>query len=487
MKTEHLSMGSGGKIFQLLFLVTAVLAGVSVHLMLLSSVALAKHSSRTEGGQLVSGQITHTIYLPILYSYKTFFIPGVQMGGQISGTRLSRAVDARVQWIRFSAFHWDAIEPTRTSPPTYRWWVVDEDSLRNASANGMEVIAIVQFTPYWAQKYPGSYCGPIKESALDEFAQFLTALVSRYSQPPYNVHYWELGNEPDAPVWYNHSVFGCWGEDGDTYYGGRYYAQMLKTAYPVIKGADSQAKVLIGGLLLDRPSGGSDNSPRFLEGILVGGGGPYFDIVSFHGYPQYSGYTQDWELNFPAWNSRGGVVAGKVQFIRETLARYGYDKSIMHTESGLLCNERSSYCNPPTSAFYQAQAAYVPRLYVRNTAIDIMGTTWYTLDGPGWRYGSLLDANQNPRLSYEAYQFMTEELEGAACASPVVGYADVTGYVCSKPGKLVHVLWSPDATPRAVTLPSNFSQAFDLYGNPITPSGDTIQVGFAPVYLELTP
>lgn len=475
------------RVTQLLLLSSVILAGVIASLLLLPSIAVAKQNPRTGEYQPTSSQVTSTVFLPTLHSYKTPFIPGVQMNGQIAGTRLTRAVNARVHWVRFSAYPWDAIEPVRTSPPTYRWWVVDEDSLRNASANGMEVVAIVQFTPYWAQKYPGSYCGPIKENALDEFAQFLTALVSRYKQPPYNVRYWELGNEPDAPIWYNHSAFGCWGDQSDSFYGGRYYAQMLKLAYPAIKAADPQAQVLIGGLLLDHPTGGADNSPRFLEGILVGGGGSYFDIVSFHGYAQYSGYTQDWELNFPAWSSRGGVVAGKAQFIRETLSRYGYHKPLMHTEAALLCNEHEPYCNPPTSAFYQAQAAYVPRVYVRNTATDIMGTTWFTLDGPGWRNGGLLDASQNPRPAYDAYQFMTQELDGSACARLGSGYAGVTGYACSRPGKIVHVLWSPDKTPHTVTLPPNFNQAYNLYGNLITPLWNTIQVGFDPVYLELMP
>jgi hypothetical protein len=159
----------------------------------------------------------------------------------------------------------------------------------------------------------------------------------------------------------------------------------------------------------------------------------------------------------------------------------------MHTEGGLICNEDNAYCNPPASIFFEAQAAYVPRLFVRNSAIDIIATTWFTLDGPGWRYGSLLDANQNPRPAYYAYQFMSQELDGTACSGAVLDYAGVTGYACRSPGKVIHVLWSPDNTWRTVVLPPNFSQAFDLYGNPIVPAGNTIQAGFAPVYLELAP
>ena len=36
----------------------------------------------------------------------------------------------------------------------------------------------------------------------------------------------------------------------DPYYGGGYYAEMLKIVYPQIKAADPEAQILIGGLLL---------------------------------------------------------------------------------------------------------------------------------------------------------------------------------------------------------------------------------------------
>ena len=49
--------------------------------------------------------------------------------------------------------------------------------------NGLKVIAVVKYTPDWAQKYPGSACGPIKSTAFADFAEFLTAPVNRYKEP----------------------------------------------------------------------------------------------------------------------------------------------------------------------------------------------------------------------------------------------------------------------------------------------------------------
>ena len=74
------------------------------------------------------------------------------------------------------------------------------------------------------------------------------------------------------------------GDINDPYFGGEFYAQMLKAAYPAIKAADPQAQVLVGGLLLDNPDVATNNTALFLEGILRGGGSPFFDAVSFHCY-----------------------------------------------------------------------------------------------------------------------------------------------------------------------------------------------------------
>ena len=89
-------------------------------------------------------------------------------------------------------------------------------------------------------------CGPIKPDALNAFGDFLFEAVSRYSLPPYNVTYWELGNEPDVDWNVANSAmpFGCWGDASDPYFGGGYYAEMLKVAYPQIKAANPEARVL---------------------------------------------------------------------------------------------------------------------------------------------------------------------------------------------------------------------------------------------------
>jgi hypothetical protein len=434
-----------------------------------------------------------TAYLPLVS--RQFPPPPPIFGTEmkrISTQNANLASDGGVHWVRFQTFDWDEIEPNRTTPPSYDWTSVKEVGLKNAADNGMQVIATIKFTPTWAQKVPGAFCGPIKQDALDEYAQFLTALVKRYSAPPYYVRYWELGNEPDVdPKLVDpRNDFGCWGNENDPYYGGGYYAQMLKAAYPAIKNADPSAQVLIGGLLLDcdptHPPQGRDCKPaRFFEGILRNGGANFFDIVSFHGYPLYDG-TLKWDEAFPSWEHRGGVVLGKINFLKQVMASYGVDKPLMHTEGALLCNENTPICNPPQPEFFQDQADYVVWLFVRNWAEGLRGSVWYQFEGPGWRYSGLLDANQQPKPAYEALKFLAQELGNATYVKRVSRYPVLRGYEFSAPGKRVWVLWAPDDQLHTITLPPDLHKVFDKYGKDITPAGSTITV-MSPIYLELAP
>ncbi len=404
-----------------------------------------------------------------------------------------------LQLIRHNALVWHDIEPTEGM----REWEVAadlENKLINASQSGLSTILIVRGTPQWAQKYPGSYCGPITQGKLEAFADFLSEAVKRYSIPPYKVKFWELGNEPDVDpslVSFN-SVFGCWGDQNDQFYGGGYYAEMLKVVYPAIKAADPDATVLIGGLLLDcdptQPPEGKDCKPgRFLEGILNNGGGDYFDAVSFHGYTHYFGPSTDipnqlfFDDHHPDWGHRGGVVIGKIDYLRQVMTNFIIDKPIYHTEGALLCLEGNPIdCSPPGEDFYDSQADYVVRMYVRNWANGVSGTIWYQFEGPGWRYGGLLDENQNPKPAYEALRTLITELSEAEYFGVLTSYDGLEGYEFNTPSKRIWVLWSPDEVDIQIQLPENVDVVLDKFGQNITPDGRDIIVK-NPIYVELIP
>ena len=106
--------------------------------------------------------ITHNyVYLPLLSIF------GAQMNDVIDESQgLSQAVNGGVYWVRFDAFDWDRIEPVQTVPSTFLWENVDEGSLLRASQNGLNVIAVVKYTPDWAQKIPRIGLRPDKKHGL---------------------------------------------------------------------------------------------------------------------------------------------------------------------------------------------------------------------------------------------------------------------------------------------------------------------------------
>jgi hypothetical protein len=406
--------------------------------------------------------------------------------------------DSGLNLIRHNALVWHEIEEIEGE----RNWdaAADlEEFLITASENGLEVILIVRGTPTWAQLVEGSFCGPIKPDKLAAFKDFMFAAVSRYSAPPFNVKFWELGNEPDVDTSAvrPNSVFGCWGDKTDPDYGGGYYTEMLKTVYPAIKEADSESQVLLGGLLLDcdpvyPPAGEQCGSGNFCSGVLRNGGGDYFDIVSFHAYPYYSGPSYGfpslyYDVHHPKWENRGGVVLGKIQFIRQVMATYNVVKPLLHTEGSLLCHPQNTIdCEPPGEGFFEAQADYVPRLYVRNWANDVSGTIWYQFEGPGWRFGGLLDDEQNPKPAFQALKALTDKISGMKFSKPLTNYDRLEAYEFVSDEKTVWVLWSPDEVDVQIDLPENLSAVYDKYGQEITPDNNQITVK-SPIFFELNP
>ena len=401
---------------------------------------------------------------------------GIQMDYQLDDSGLQQTVAAGAHWLRFDAFDWDRIEPQSAVPAVYRWDQVDEAGLQRAAQKGLEIIAVVKYVPEWARKHPESGCGPIRPEALGRFAKFLSALVKRYKGPPYNIKYWELGNEPDAPIWPGRVVYGCWGDQNDPYFGGAQYAQMLKAAFPAIKAADPEARVLLGGLLLDNPKEDPHTMARFLEGILKGGGGAYFDLLSFHGYSYFWGTAG--LIRNHNWPGSGTSVTERIAFIKNVLKRYGL------THKPLINTEVALYCDADTPECLETQAIFIPRAYAEGIAAGLQAVIYYVLISD-FRNIGLLRWDSTPRPSYRAYQTASSFLTKARYAGPPTGYPPgITGFSFVPPtGGFLDLVWSRDGAPTPVTLPPG-SSAFDRYGSPLDSSSDPLAVGYGPVYIK---
>lgn len=440
-----------------------------------------------------------TTYLPIIINRQPLAsIFGVETSLTSSG--FSYIADARSNWVRYNGLLWSLVEEIKGE----RDWstVVNLDnSLLRASQKGIETILIVRSTPTWAQEIPGAACGPIKTSEINAFGQFMYDAVMRYSRPPFNVHYWEIWNEPD--VKYVESMadepFGCWGDEADENYGGGYYAEVLKVIYPMMKAANPRINVLVGGLLLDCDPGPDpniceelkkdDKPSKYLTGMLENGGASFFDGISFHAYDYYQGalgvYSNaNWDAS---WNTTGPVSTVKAAYIREILETYSVTgKSIINTEAAVICGNSS---DPPgsegceaedDSLYEQTKARYVTQSYATSIVDELEANIWYSLYG--WRNSGLLYMDSTPRPAYYAYKSARSILQDSTLSRDLTYDPYYTLYEFSRNGRLVWVLWSLDGANHTVTLPYLPLAAYDFMGNPLNLSL-TIDITLDPIYL----
>jgi hypothetical protein len=487
--------------------------------LILGCLAVPSFVPATEGGtelssprvaQAAEAVFTRTQYLPLIiqrfYARSVF---GVEMRQIDSANGLEQVGQAGTTWVRFNGVRWADVEPQEGAR---NWSALAglEEGLRRAAQENLQVVMVVRHTPEWARKYPLVSCGPIKEEKLLSFGVFLHDLVSRYSAPPYNVKYWELYNEPEVDPYVAMQIdagdpFGCWGDPADIYYGGRYYAEMLKYAYAGIKTADPASQVLVGGLLLDcdhRTVCVGQAHPRFFEGILVNNGGNYFDGVAFHSY-DYFLYGTVGAYNSPNWRSRstttGPALIAKARFLKDFLAMYNVTgKFLMSTETALLCGNfwdpPGGYgCEPdPGSPFENIKANYVVHSYTAAIAEGLRASVWYHVQG--WRNSGLLNTDLTPRPAYLAFEFARRKLGNATFLEEIEsqdlgGETGLKGYKFQRPsGRRIWVLWSLTRDEHAIVLPGAPVAVWDLLGNPVTPgAGNSLTVTLKPLYIEWDP
>ncbi len=488
----------------LLFIGAVVLlGGIDQHE---SNIALANISTN-EPGESVTVNSHPVVYLPLIISSNPSPF-GVESSTPLEqGTTLyTRTVELGVRWVRLNRISWRLLQPTQGGQIQWENLAAFEDELRALRAAGLRPIVIVDDYPLWATLGRSgidgqpAYCDALKDEAFDDFARFLQALVSRYKSPEFDVHDWELGNEPDVDpaLVPSTSPFGCWGDAEDPYYGGERYGRMLAAVAEVIKAEDPTARIWIGGLLLDRPETnqpGRGKPELFLEGILRAGGAPHFDTVAYHAYTVYAGQRYDYDLKNNPWTSWGGSVLGKARYLQEVLARYGADKPLFLNETGLACPDYYDWCQDPDDRFFQAQADHLVRSFVRGLSGDVHGFIWYTVNGPGWRHTGLLDADGSPKPVYTAYQVLIRQLRHRRYAGKA-NYGDgIEGYTFCEGWehlKCIDVVWAIEDEVLTASVPQDqFLSALNRDGAPLAPAIEggsyQIQVGFDPVYILYRP
>jgi len=425
--------------------------------------------------------INTTIYLPLVANYWADVTPnfGVQFYGNLNAASgLDTIAEAGARWVRVP-INWAAIEPVNTTPEHYNWTSLDL-SIENATAHDINLVLILGGQPAWAAEYP---MGPVYDTA--ELHEFLGALVERYSE----VTYFEIYNEPD-----NASVehaelggFGYWGNNGTG------YAGLLRGLYPVIKSANPEAQVVIGGLALDYyEDQGGIFVRSFLDDVLAAcQGHDCFDVMNFHYYPPFR----------PNWEPYGRDIIGKANYVRQKLAEYGFESM------PVICTE-FSWSGGGNWGTDKLQSDYVVKGYVRTMAARLPIAIWFMKhDGGQVDLPGLLDRNLQPKPAYYAYQVMTQQLQHAIYQRPLniveTGSSSMEGYIFQVGRHRMDVVWtegstwnSQDAPVLPYTVTASRLLVIDKWGNEVlyTDAQDdvmdqriTIMVDDSPLYLVYEP
>ena len=363
---------------------------------------------------------------------------------------------------------WVAVEPLNTTPDRFHWEAYDSPLTRISTA-GLAALVSINECPPWACTHS---VGPLDQASPDDMAAFMRALVSRYSRPPYNVHNWELFNEPDQTHqpgdygWGHHSVE---------------YAAMLKAVVPAMRAADPQARIFLGGLAYDWFT--TENGPfvhSFLADILSLAP-DYFDYANFHYYPQ--------NIHWP-------TIAGKVAELEAIMDAANVHKPLVCTETGLTSSTNPEFRIPNIGASSPAlQARWLVQVHAQGFASGVEMITWFTTqdfdtDVAGWQIfteAGLLRRDGSPKPVYNAYQTWIREIGDAPyarqlSAADLGGLPGAEGYEFTRPDGRIWVLWG-DGSGGSLALPGTTSLARDLYGRPLT--GLRVPLGRDPIYIQV--
>jgi hypothetical protein len=183
-------------------------------------------------------------------------------------------------FVRFD-LDWANVQPTNAT--TYDWSTFDR-LIDGMVSHGLKPLPIVNRAPAWATTSVTDSFGVTRQTSypanMAQFATFCAAAVSRYKD---RVKHWEIWNEPN--------LSGSWFPTPSVVQ----FSNMLKAAYPAIKGADPTAVVISGGL---SPAPADDVDPitaqhpypahkgeiGFVQGIYSNGAGGSFDHMGIHPY-----------------------------------------------------------------------------------------------------------------------------------------------------------------------------------------------------------
>jgi Cellulase (glycosyl hydrolase family 5)/Bacterial Ig domain len=307
--------------------------------------------------------------------------PAAAPGVVLANTSTPRIADLRAlgtHWVRVFAT-WPDLEPT---PGVYSTaWLANYEKLFAELPPGTKVIVDVVQTPAWETGSSNDLTPPANPQ---DYAAFVGGLALRWGP---RVAAYEIWNEEDAPGWWVGAPEPA------------AYAALLRATYPVVKAAEPNATVLVGGL--------TGNDYPFVEALYADGAKGSFDAVAVH---------TDTACN----------VASPYEFLRlsdermmpDSFLAYrevhaamlaaGDDKPIWMTElswrtTGAECSEGAWAGQKLQGVTEEQQASYLAQAYhclAQDPYVQV--ALWFPLQDEGADVAGLLRSNGSRKPSFAA-------------------------------------------------------------------------------------
>lgn len=290
--------------------------------------------------------------------------------------------------------HWDEVAPTRPAhprdpeDPAYNWGAID-NVVREASEYGIDLAALIQRAPGWANGGRSPIWAPTSPRT---FADFAYAVSKRYP----SIHRWMIWGEPSRrenflPM------------DSKRPTGVHIYAGILDASYAALKQA-SPSNIVIGGMTLN---GGTVMPPQFLQWLKLKNGRP--PRMDLWGDNPFDARFPDL-ADKPLGRFRGFNDIDTLHAEIKSVYRAGHRKV-----PKLWLSEWTIVSDRPLQLFSgffvsrREQAARLKAAYqIASRTSYVAGLGWFTLEdqatdegGAAW---GLMQADGTPKPAFRAYE-----------------------------------------------------------------------------------
>jgi len=183
-----------------------------------------------------------------------------------------------------------------------------------------------------------------------------------------------------------------------------------------------------------------------------------------------------WRIEF------GGLVNGKIAYLRDVMAAYGFDRPIIHSEAYFLDRPTNDPSSETYLKFEEQKADYLVWVYANGWSQNLKAVIWYSIEG--WK-GSELIRGSEEALAYQALKTMIGILQKSEYISRedhLEGYTQFTFRTIWEDIWLLVPTGEAYGTTNYLSKPLTFKRALDIYGQELTGLGDTISFS-RPLYV----